>query len=463
MQCNLTEEADLEEAAATIVSYAAVHDGPWVRGGGWRFEWFEHGEPGAAALDVLVPDRPAYLTVADGHAGWANSRALALAGIDATTPDPPDGRIQRLTNGDPQGTLHEGAMALVERVLPAESGAEMEAALLAGQQYLLKRGITAWQDAMVTPELHGIYNQLAGDGRLKARVRGALWWPRDTGPDQFEMLEARRREATGRYKAGSVKLMLDGVCENFTALMLEPYLDATGRPTDNHGIEMLDPSTVPGVVSELMGRGFQPHLHAIGDGAVRLALDAVERGRLDHGAADVRPHIAHLQVIDPDDLPRFRRLGVTANVQPLWACADEAMTRLTTPFLGAVRSARQYPFGSLLRHGAVLALGSDWPVSTPEVMAQLAVAATRQPPGEPGVAPFLPDERIGLVDGLMAATAGSSYVNHHDDSSGRIEVGLDADLVVLSANPFETSDMSAVSVDTTVVRGEAVYESSGAA
>jgi predicted amidohydrolase YtcJ len=454
--CDLLDLVHRDDGVAAVAAYAGSHRGPWVLGGGWQYHWFESGEPSAALLDELVPDRPAYLTVADGHSGWANSVALKRAGITATTPDPPDGRIVRLADGSPQGTLHEGAMDLVAPVTPPTTPADLDAALDEGQRYLMSCGITAWQDAWVTDELHAAYLRAAADGRLLASVRGAGWWSRTGGREQLDAFRRRRDEAAGRYAATSVKLMLDGVCENFTARMLEPYLDASGTPTANRGTDMLDPDSLPEVVTAIVGAGFQPHFHAIGDAAVRLALDAVETARRIHGWTDVRPHISHIQVIHPDDVPRFRRLGVVANAQARWACAEEAMTEMTIPFLGPERSAWQYRFGDLLRAGATLAMGSDWSVSTANVMEQIAVAVTRRHRRD--VAPFLPDQAIGLADALVAFTAGSAHVNGLERDRGTISPGAAADLVVLDADPFETDDIAAVGVDLTLIDGGVVFE-----
>jgi predicted amidohydrolase YtcJ len=459
LRCNLLETADLDEAKTAIRRYRAEAPGAeWVRGGGWKFDWFPGGLAPVSLLDELVPDRPAYLEVADGHAAWVNTRALELAGVDASTPDPVDGRIERSQDGSPQGTLQEGAMHLVARILPANTVAELDGALMEAQQYLASFGVTSWQDAWVTGEVHDTYRRLAGDGRLRARVRGALWWDRERGIEQIEKLEALRRESVGGYQAGSVKLMLDGVCENFTARMLGPYLDASGEPTTNAGIDFIDPDGLPGIVTELVRRGFQPHFHSLGDRAVRDALDALEAAGREVDHADVRPHLAHIQVVDPDDVPRFSKLGASANAQPLWACDDQTMQVLTVPFLGAARAGNQYPFGDLLRSGAHLAMGSDWAVSTPDVMAQIDVAVTRQVPGDTSSLPFLPDQRLTLEQAFMGFTAGSAYVNFLDDERGTIEPGKVADLVVLEANPFDVGRTVGICVDLTMAAGEAVFE-----
>jgi predicted amidohydrolase YtcJ len=203
------------------------------------------------------------------------------------------------------------------------------------------------------------------------------------------------------------------------------------------GLDMIDPGALPDIVTELDRRGFQCHFHAIGDRAVRNALDAVETARGRNGWTDNRHHIAHIQVVHPHDVSRFRRLGVAANAQALWACNETALVEMTNPFLGPERIRHQYPFGSLLEAGTVLAMGSDWSVSSADVMQQIAVATTRTPPGSSDVAPFLPEERIRLTDALMAFTSGSAWVNHLDDERGVLTSGTIADLAVLDGNPFD--------------------------
>ena len=458
--CDLTGCRDAADVFRVVAEYAADHpDLEWIHGGGWRFPWFPGGMPSATALDAVVSDRPVYLRVADGHAGWANSKALAAAGIHATSPEPRFGRVERLADGTPQGTLQEGAMALIENILPVESDADIVAALLAAQEYLFSLGITAWQDAIVGERLHRAYADLAGDGRLRATVRGAQWWEREKGLDQLDTLASRMADRSPRYHPGSVKLMLDGVCENFTARSLLPYLDATGAATTNHGMNYIEPEALVGIVTAVMAQGMQPHFHALGDAAVRSALDAVAAGRTALGWTDVRPHLAHLQIVHPDDIPRFRELGVAVNAQALWACGDAAMTELTMPFLGEPRNSWQYPFGDLLRSGAMFAMGSDWSVTTPNPLPQIAVAVTRKVPGDPGSDPFLPAQAISVADALVGFTAGSAWVNHREQASGTISVGADADLVIIDGSPFEADDIGALRVSETIVRGETVYKS----
>jgi predicted amidohydrolase YtcJ len=440
-QCDLTGLRTAEETVAAVRAYAQAHpERAWILGGGWSMEAFAGGTPTKELLDAVVPDRPVYLPNRDHHGAWVNSRALELAGIGSDTPDPADGRIERDASGAPSGTLQEGAMQLVGRLAPPAGPAERLAALLHAQRHLHALGITAWQDALVG-EFLGMddpsqaYLTAARDGSLTARVVGALWWDRARGAEQIpELVEKRAVLSHGRFRAGTVKLMLDGVAENGTAALLDPYLDKCGCATANRGKSFIDPAQLPTYVTELDALGFQCHFHALGDRAVRDALDAVEAARAANGPSDTRPHLAHLQVVHPADVPRFARLGATANIQPLWAAHEPQMDELTIPFLGSERAGWQYPFGSLLRSGARLAGGSDWPVSSPDPLQGIHVAVNRVEPG--GDTPvFLPGERLGLDAAITAYTAGSAYVNHLDDT-GRVAAGALADLVVLDRDPF---------------------------
>ncbi len=459
LRCSFAGCHDAESALAYIAAYAADRpDETWIIGAGWQQTWFRRGCPPRAMLDSVVSDRPALLYNADGHGAWANTLALTMAGIDASTPDPHDGRIEREADGGPQGTLHEGAAHLVERLVPPFTADDLEAGILVGQEYLLSKGITAWQDAHVDREVHDAYRALAGSGDLIGTAVGALWWDSERGLEQIEEMEHRRSEPLGRYRPVAVKLMLDGVVENFTASMLDPYLGADGSPTDNTGIDFVDPGELRGIVGELDRRGFSCHFHAIGDAAVRSGLDAVESARLDNGWSAARHHISHLQVVHPDDIPRFRRLGVTANAQALWAQDGDDQADLTRPFLGPERSSWQDPFGSLLRSGATRAMGSDWGVSTADVLDQIDTAVTRLNHDRPELPALNAGERITLLDGLAAFTAGSAYVNHREVDSGTLTVGRLADLVVLDRDPTAGGTIKDASVAMTVVSGRVVYE-----
>ena len=469
LRCDLAGYGTADEYLDAIGAYAAAHlDDEWILGGGWQMSAFPGGTPTAAALDAVVPDRPAFFPNRDGHGAWVNSAALRRAGIDRTIPDPADGRIERDADGNPSGTLHEGAMGLVNRHLPEEPLERLTEALLVGQRYLHSFGITAWQDAIVgsygdAGDPAPAYLRAAADGTLTARVVGAIWWDRTQGLEQIpSILERRERYRGGRFAATSVKVMQDGVAENFTASMLEPYCDGHGHFTDNSGISFVDPAVLNEAVPILDAEGFQVHFHAIGDRAVRECLDAVEHAIARNGHGDNRHHIAHIQVVHPEDVARFRRLGVAANMQSLWAALEPQMVDLTLPFLGEPRSAWQYPFGDLLRAGAVLAAGSDWSVSTPDPLAAIHVAVNRiAAPGheEGDYEAFLPEQAIDLATSLTAYTAGSAWVNHLDDTTGTIAVGKFADLAVLDRDPFDApaDEIGATRVLQTYVEGDRVY------
>jgi predicted amidohydrolase YtcJ len=459
LRCNLHKDTTSEQYLETIHRYAVEHlDEEWILGGGWAMDAFPGGTPTREGLDAIVPDRPAFLVNRDGHGAWVNSVALKLAGVDRSTPDPIDGRIERNSMGEPAGTLQEGAMELVHRVVPEDTEETYLRGLKVAQEYLLSLGITAWQDADVTPSTEAAYRRLAEAGNLHARVVGALWWERSEGEEQIERLIQRRSEGfAAGFRPTSIKMMLDGVFENFTASMLDPYLDAGGASSGNTGIDFIDPGMLQRYVTILDAEGFQVHFHAIGDRAVRNALDAVESARHTNGWNDHRHHISHIQVVHPDDLPRFRRLDVVANGQPFWACMDGYQAELTIPFLGPDRSAGQYPFASLLRDGAALAFGSDWSVSTPDPLLEIETAVTRISPDDRTMPVFYPNERIGLHEALAAFTIGSAYVNHLEGQTGSIEPGKLADLVVLDRDPFEAEPIGETRVDFTMIEGKILY------
>jgi predicted amidohydrolase YtcJ len=473
LQCDLHELHGLAEYQEAIKSYADSYpEREWILGGGWSMDVFPAGSPTKELLDAVVPDRYVFLPSRDGHSAWVNSKTLDLAGVTKDTADPLDGRIERGAAGEPSGTLHEGADDLVDRFVPRTSSDEVYAGLLKGQGYLHSLGITAWQDAIVDPRVGNFeaYLAAAGRGALTARVIGALWWDRHRGAEQIEeLVDLRERAAVGRFRATSVKILQDGIVENFTAATLTPYLDRNGAETENAGISMVEPEALNGYVTELDARGFQVHFHALADRAVREGLDAIDAARAVNGPNDHRHHLAHLQIIHPDDVHRFRELGAVANIQALWAAHEGQMDELTIPFLGQERAGWQYPFASLARAGTVLAMGSDWSVSTPDPFDQIHVAVNRvMPPdylyGDGNREVFLPDERIDLPTAMAAFTMGSAYVNHLDLETGSIEIGKYADLTVIDRNIFENpvKEIGDARVDLTYVQGERVYTSVGA-
>ena len=474
-RCELSALSTAAEYLEAIGAYARANpEQEWITGGGWSLDAFPNGLPTAAALDGVVPDRPVFLPNRDHHGAWVNSRALELAGITRETPDPADGRIERDAHGEPTGMLQEGALGLVESLLPHISDEEMDAALDRAQTLLHSLGITAWQDALVgsglgQPDNFGVYLRAAGSGRLTARVRGALWWERDRGATQIEAFIERRRlgraEGDGRFDPGSVKIMQDGIIENGTAALTSPYVTPCGcggpvggSSGTNSGLSFIDPELLRGYVTRLDRERFQVHFHALGDRAVREALDALEAARKSNGESALRHHLAHLQVVHPEDVPRFAALNAIANIQPLWACHEPQMDELAIPVLGPERSDWQYPFKGLLASGARLAAGSDWPVSSPDPIQGIHVAVNRVTPGRDG-APLTPDQRLSLGEALSAYTAGTAYVNHLDET-GRIAPGMLADLAVLDRDPFAgpAEAIHETRAAATYVGGALVYE-----
>ncbi|HYF11049.1 MAG TPA: amidohydrolase family protein, partial [Actinomycetota bacterium] len=276
LRCDLSEAYSVEDYERLIVAYATAHpEAEWILGGGWSMDVFPGGNPPKGVLDRIVPDRPVFLPSRGGHSAWVNSRALEIAGVTADTPDPSDGVIIREDDGSPWGTLHEGAIHLVDEHVPSDTLDDWIAGLRTGQAYLHALGITAWQDAIVgingtSYDTFDAYVRFAEHGELTARVIGALWWDRHRGIEQVDdLIAARARGPVGRFSPTSVKIMQDGVIENFTAGVLEPYLDADGNPTENRGKSFVDPEELKEAVVRLDAEGFQVHFHALAERAVR--------------------------------------------------------------------------------------------------------------------------------------------------------------------------------------------------
>jgi predicted amidohydrolase YtcJ len=476
LRCNLVGLRTRPESLAAVAGYCAgLGPGDWVLGGGWTMSAFPGGLPTAADLDPVTGGRPAFLPNRDHHSAWVNTAALERAGVDARTPDPPDGRIERDAAGRPAGTLHDGAMRLVADLVPRAGAAELRAGLLAAQAYLHSLGITRFQDACVgaaaelgIPDVFDTYRQGAADGVLTCHVTGALWWDRGRGLGQIDDLLARREHAggrdaggRGRFRATTVKLMLDGVCETFTAAMSAPYLGRHGE----RGRLFIDPDTLREATGRLAAEGFQLHFHAIGDLAVGTALDALEALPAEQRRAG-RHHLAHLQFIAPKDMGRFRALDAVANFQPLWACHEPQMEELTLPFVGPERAAWQYLIGSLARGGTRIAFGSDWPISSADPLQEMHVAVNRVKserlgrPGEPECEdPFLPAQAITVDEAIDAFTSGVDWVNHEEDEAGRLLPGMRADVAVLDQDLYAIppAEIGSTSVVTTVASGQVVF------
>ena len=478
LACNLAEHRGAGGVQRAVAAHADATGGQgWITGAGWYKGDYDGGFPDARVLDAVVPHRPVYLINRDHHSAWVNTAALGRAGIDEHTPDPPDGRIGRRADGSPSGILHEGAMSLVARLLPPITQATVEAGILYGQRHLHALGVTGWQEAIIGdyagyPDAAPAYRSLAASGRLTGRATGALWVPRGLTvqdvPDLIKDFRERRRvNAEAGFPTSSAKIMVDGVPENRTAALLDPYepvgCDCGGPSTSDadRGPTYLPPEVLDAVVAALQAARFDLHLHAIGDRAVRTGLDAVAHARAvvpSDGSWRPRHTMAHVQLVHPDDVPRFGSLGVTVNAQALWACSDEQMRSLTVPLIGEDRAQWQYPFASMVSGGAPLAMGSDWSVSDADPWQAIHVAVNRTHPDHPGIPPLVPEEALTLETALSAYTAGSARVTR--SPAGMVRAGLPADLAVLAVDPFDVAaaELHAVAVDLTIAGGRVVFE-----
>ena len=436
---------------------AATPPGNWVRGHGWQLPVFPGANPHKRLLDSVAPDHPVVLVAADGHSTWVNSRALAAAGIDRATPDPAGGRIERDPSGEPSGTLRERAAHLVRRHLPGRTEAQLREGIRQALTLANRYGITAVHDASVGLDALAAYAGLDRDGELTARVVAAQYVDHEGGLDQVDSLAARRKRFAGTryFRPDAAKLFADGVIEAGTAALLEPYTGTASRGTAH-----FRPGQLDSLVAALDRAGIQIHIHAIGDRAVRQSLDAIERARGSSAALKHPPVLAHLQLIDPADIPRFASLGVVAGFQPLWAYADEYITELTEPVLGPDRSRWLYPIGTLARSGAVIAAGSDWSVSSLNPLEAIQVAVTRLPldAGETSPA-WLPTERVDLTTILRAYTIDGTRAAGEAKRTGSLEVGKAADLIVIDRNLYRipATEIHRARVLLTLLDGQSVY------
>lgn len=457
MECDLSRDSAPDLVVATVKRCAAQRPtATWIRGTGWQLPVFPDGNPTAGLLDQAVRDRPAFLTAADGHSAWINTKALELAGLTSGTPDPPNGRIERGPDGRPSGTLRESAMQLVERLLPAYTARDYVAGFGLAFAMASRLGITAMTDANTDSVMLEAYRIIDSSGTLPVRVTATLMLHPDQGPVQVERLTRLRDRFQGRLLSVSgAKIFLDGVIEARTAALLEPYLD---RPTDR-GHPNFEAGRLDSLVTALDRAGLQVHVHAIGDRAIRMALDAFAAARARNGRRDARHQIAHLELIDPSDIPRFAELGVLANFQPLWAYDDPYIVNLTIPALGPARSRWLYPIQSVLESGAVVVGGSDWSVSSMNPLEAIQVAVTRRAPDAGPGEGWIPEERAGLEAMLRAYTRNGAVARFADSATGSLTVGKLADLVLLDRNLFALPphEISRTQVVLTAVGGRVTY------
>lgn len=460
-QVDLNDSKTVAEIQKRVKTYADAHPNePWIQGMGWTYPTFGASAlPNKKILDDVVPDRPAYLVAFDGHSSWANSKALAMAGIDRNTADPPNGKIVRDEKGEATGALKEAAGDLVAAKAPKPTRAERLAALRKGIHEANKVGLVRVHSAGQDFEYLDLYDELHKNGELTLRfyVSYFLDPPGLTREATARIESARRQYNDDWISGGVVKTMLDGVVEAHTAAMLDPYSD---DPVLS-GKLFWDPEKYKATIAELDALGVQIFTHAIGDKAVRLALDAYQNAATVNHTRDARPRIEHIETISAQDIDRFGKLGVIASMQPLHSYPDEDTLDIWARNIGPERAKRAWVWHSIEDKGGALAFGSDWPVVTLNPWRGVQTALTRQTDeGKPEYG-FVPQQRLGLDDTLRAYTLGAAFAGRREKTEGSIEAGKLADLIVIDRNLFmiEPTEIGKTEVLMTMVGGKVVYES----
>ena len=459
-ECDINGLTSVDQILAAVKRYADLYpDRKWIKGGGWPLT-LEEGNPHKSLLDKVVSDRPIMLDAFDGHSVWVNSKALEIAGITKETPDPARGRIERdPKTGEPTGTLRESAGRLIVNKIPPYTHEEYVKGLRRGLELANRFGITSVQEASVGEQHLNAFHELDRSNELTVRAVAAMRIdPAKYSSQVPQFVEGREKYRGKRLKTTAVKIFQDGVIESRTAALLQPYLVEAGE----RGWLNLEPEVLKPLAAQLDRLGFQIHIHAIGDRAIQSSFDALEFARQQNGSRDSRHHLAHVELFDPADIGRFRRLGVIANFQPFWASADLYIVKMTEPILGPERSRWLYPIRSVANTGAIIACGSDWSVTSMNPLDAIQIAVTRRGLADGSGTAWIPEEVVDLPLMIAGYTINGAYVNFQEHETGSIEVGKSADLVVLDRNLFEIPrhEIHNVKVLLTMLEGREVYSSS---
>lgn len=431
------------------------------RGGGWSDSLFPNIGPSKEILDAIIPDRPVSIVSYDGHSLWVNSVTLERAQITRKTPDPEGGFIGRdVKTGEPNGTLRETAMNLVKSVIPEYSTAERAQALLAYQEMAHAAGVTMTHDAMLDAQSIAAYKQLEHNDQLKMTIRGSITMhPDQPIDDQIQfILEQREKNKNPRFQTNTAKIFVDGVVEGGTAYLFEPY----AHKPDFSGEPIWSPELLLDVFPKLDKEGIQIHVHVIGDGAAHIALDAFEKAISENGRRDSRHMLTHLQLVSPKDIQRFSQLKVIGIPNPYWFKIDEYYHTLALPYLGKDRADMEYPMKSFFDEGVVMASASDFPVTIPfDPLIGIQLGITRAEIGQSDADVLWPDERVSLEQMITSFTYNGAYANFLEDQLGTLEVGKQADFIVLDKNLFELpeTDIAGTKILRTYVAGIEVYSS----
>ncbi len=455
---SLTDVADEAGLRAAIEpAMAALPADAWLRGGGWSVAVYKN--PTAAALDAITGDRPAYFDDVDGHSGWANSAALKLAGIDASTKDPEGGRIERDAQGKPTGMLRETAMVMVQKLMPAYPDSQVDTGLDKAQAEAIGYGITAMIDPAVEEWMLKGYSRADAAGRLKLRIKAAVKVEEPEGVAGVKRtLDWKAQYASPHVEVNAVKLFVDGVIETGTAALLAPYVGS-----DSTGPLLFTAEQINALAIAADKEGLQLHAHAIGDRAVRTTLDAYEAAQKANGARDSRHQITHIELVDPADVPRFKALGAIANIQALWAYPETYIVDLTEPVLGPERSQWLYPFGAIHAAGGTIAGASDWSVSSMNPLEAIQIGVTRQDPADPNGRVLTPQHRLAVMDMVRAYTVNGANAAFDEANSGTLTVGKRGDVVVLDKDitAIAPTEISSGKVLLTLIDGASAHEGEG--
>jgi predicted amidohydrolase YtcJ len=445
-----------------VLAYAKANpDKTWLTGRGWQYGFFAGGMPNKKYLDSLVPDRPVFIRAYDGHTGLANSKALAMAGINRNTVFTGFGEVVKDASGEPTGALLEGAQQLVSKVVPPATTEEKRNAIRNGLKYAASLGITSAQNANGDVEEYELYRSLMAEKAMTLRLAMGFSVDEETPEKDIQAFIKYKNspEDTLWLKGRSIKFMLDGVIESHTAVMTDPYSDLPANHKDQQSHYAIPLAQYNALVARLDKEGFQLYTHAIGDGAVHEVLNAYQDAMATNGPRERRHRIEHIEQVLAEDLPRFAQLGVLPSMQPIHA--DPGTVDVWANAVGPDRLPRSFAWRSMIRNGARLVYGADWPacISLDPMRGIHSAVNRRTITGEPP-AGWVAEQRITVAEALRAYTVNAAFASFDEGNKGMLKPGMLADLVMLSQDLFriDPMDIHKTRVNLTIVNGKTVYK-----